>query len=53
MIQFILENIATILISFLLFLLVVVIIQKQFKGNMGCGNNCGGCPMAKQCHSKK
>lgn len=57
MLTWIFTNIATILISFALIIMVVGIIvvmrKDKKKGKSACGGSCGHCPMAGKCHSTK
>lgn len=54
MVQFFKNNIATILISTLVFGLmawvVVYKIRQRRNGNASCGCGCSGCPEANRCH---
>ncbi|EGD46902.1 hypothetical protein Cpap_1442 [Ruminiclostridium papyrosolvens DSM 2782] len=54
MIQFLKDNIATILISAVIFVLVAwIIIHKIIQrknGESSCGCGCSGCPEANKCH---
>lgn len=51
------QNIATIIISLVLLLIVGLIIYKLRKdkkaGKSSCGNNCAHCPSAGMCHSQE
>ena len=55
--SFIIENLATILISLVLVCIVAAIIaslvKKKKKGKSGCGCNCAHCAMAGSCHAAK
>ncbi|HIT68293.1 MAG TPA: FeoB-associated Cys-rich membrane protein [Candidatus Aphodomonas merdavium] len=59
MLQWLEENIGTILISLFLLAAVVAIIinliSKKRRGESacGCGGSCAGCPMGCNCHSRK
>lgn len=48
------ENLATIIISAVLIVIVtaivVNIIRNKRKGNSSCGCGCGDCPMSSSCH---
>lgn len=50
------ENIATILISLALVVIVIGIIvvmrRDKKKGKSTCGGNCGHCPMGGSCHKQ-
>lgn len=55
MLQFIADNLATIIVSALLLAAVIGIIasmaKKKAKGqSIGCGCGCSGCPSASSCH---
>ena len=54
MIDFLLQNIGTILIAVILAAVVIVIITKLKKdkksGKSSCGCGCGGCPNSAMCH---
>ncbi|HEX2926389.1 MAG TPA: FeoB-associated Cys-rich membrane protein [Ruminiclostridium sp.] len=54
MVEFLKGNIATILISVLVFGLmawvVIYKIRQRRKGISGCGCGCSGCPEANKCH---
>ncbi len=54
MFTWIAENIATILICFVLILIVAAIIfnmvRNKKKGKSSCGGGCQGCPMSGSCH---
>ena len=56
MLEWITENIGTILISAVLLLVVVLIIRKlvkdKKKGKSSCGCNCAHCAMSGSCHQK-
>ncbi len=56
MFTWITENLATILISAVLLLVVVLIIRKlvkdKKKGKSSCGCNCAHCAMSGSCHQK-
>lgn len=56
MINFLTQNLATIIISGILLLIVYAIIAQQIKnkknGKTSCGCGCGGCAMADVCHKK-
>ena len=56
MFTWITENLATILISAVLLLVVVLIIRKlvkdKKKGKSSCGCNCAHCAMSGYCHQK-
>lgn len=55
--QFIMENLATILVSLVIAAIVAVVIVKQVsdkrKGKSSCGCGCSGCPSASVCHETK
>ena len=56
MMQGIIENAGTIVVSLLLIGLVTVIIirlrRDRKQGKSSCGGNCGCCPMAGSCHKQ-
>lgn len=53
----IISNLGTIIISFILIALVSGILTAMYKdkkkGKSLCGDNCGGCPMSGSCHNSK
>ncbi len=57
MISWISQNIANIVICFVLIfvvsLAVAVLVRNKRKGKSSCGCNCSGCAMSGACHSKK
>lgn len=57
MIAWIVENIATIIISAILLVAVIAVIvgmvRGKKKGKSSCGCGCAGCAMNGSCHSKK
>ena len=54
MISFLTENLATIIISSILILIVYAIVAQQIKnkknGKTSCGCGCSGCAMSSICH---
>lgn len=56
MINFLTENLATIIISGILILICSAIIAQQIKnkknGKTSCGCGCSGCAMSSICHKK-
>ncbi len=56
MLAWLAENIATIIISLILLLVVAAIVFKlvkdKKKGKSTCGNNCAHCAMAGSCHKQ-
>ena len=54
MLDWITENLSTIVVSLILMLVVAVIIRKlvrdKKKGKSSCGCNCAQCAMAESCH---
>ena len=54
MLDWITENLSTIVVSLILMLVVAVIIRKlvrdKKKGKSSCGCNCAHCAMAESCH---
>ena len=56
MFAWIAENIATMIISAILLVIVAAIImgmvRDKKKGRSSCGCACSGCPMSGSCHSK-
>ena len=56
MLQGIMENAGTILVSLILIGIVTFIALKLYrdkkKGKSSCGCNCGCCPMASSCHKQ-
>ena len=56
MISFLTENLATIIISSILILIVYAIVAQQIKnkknGKTSCGCGCSGCAMSSICHNK-
>ena len=57
MLDWITENLSTIVVSLILMLVVAVIIRKlvrdKKKGKSSCGCNCAHCAMAESCHKPK
>lgn len=57
MFTWIMENMATIMISAVLILVVAAVIvnmaRNKRKGKSSCGCGCGGCAMNGACHPKK
>ena len=57
MIQWLMENLATILVSAVLILLVLAVVRRMMKnkaeGRSSCGCGCGGCAMRGSCHRKQ
>lgn len=57
MMEFLSENIATIIVCILLMAVVLLVISKLRKdkkaGKSACGCKCAGCPNASVCHGKK
>ena len=57
MLAWIIENIGTILICVILFVIVAAVIRKMVHdkkaGKSTCGCSCGHCAMNGTCHSKK
>ena len=55
MLDWITENLSTIVVSLILVLIVAVIIRKlvrdKKKGKSSCGCNCAHCAMAESCHN--
>lgn len=56
MISWLANNLATVLISLVLLLLIagiiVVLVKDKKKGRSSCGGNCGHCPMSGSCHKQ-
>ena len=56
MIQWLEQNMGTILVSLLLLLVVCLIIRRLWKdrkqGKSSCGGQCGSCPMHQTCHKQ-
>ena len=56
MLEWIIHNIATILISLVLAggvaAIVIGMLKDKKKGKSSCGGNCGCCPMGGSCHKK-
>lgn len=50
------ENLATIIVSSVLILIVALVIVSMVKrkknGTASCGGNCSGCPMGSSCHKE-
>ncbi|PXV96159.1 attachment p12 family protein [Lachnotalea glycerini] len=57
MIQFILSNLGTVIISLVLASIVAFVIRKMIKdkkqGKGCCGSSCGGCGHSSGCHQDK
>lgn len=56
MIEWVIENISTIIIISVVFLVIVLdviyFIRMKKKGKKLCGNDCSGCALRGQCHSQ-
>lgn len=56
MLNWIMENLATIIVCAILLavaiLIVTHIVKDKKKGKTSCGCNCVGCPMSSSCHHK-
>lgn len=56
MLNWIIENLANIIvcaiISVLMALIIVSMVKNKRKGKTSCGCNCGGCPDSGACHPK-
>jgi hypothetical protein len=56
MLSWLLENIATVVISVLLVLTVAAVlyitVRSGKKGKSACGCGCGSCPMSGDCHKQ-
>ena len=52
-----LENLSTIIVSAILIMIVCLILRSMHKdrvnGKSSCGNNCGGCALSEICHNDK
>ncbi len=48
------HNLATIIISLVLIVIlagvIIVMVKDKRKGKSSCGGNCGCCPMGRSCH---
>lgn len=57
MLQMLMSNISTIIVSVLLLTIVVFIIRNLYHdkktGKSSCGSGCGGCASSGLCHGKK
>ena len=57
MLDMILNNLATIIISLALILVIILIVRSIIKdkknGKSSCGANCACCALRDKCHSKK
>lgn len=57
MLNWIIENIATIIVCAVLIVIVAAIIASMIRnkkqGKSACGCGCSSCPMGGSCHSKK
>ncbi len=57
MLQWIMENIGTIVITLVLLgivaAIVVSLVKDKRRGKSSCGGNCGHCPMGGSCHGGK
>ena len=55
--DFLRENLATIIIGLVLFIIITAIvvnlIKKRKKGKNSCGCGCDNCPSASLCHKQK
>lgn len=56
MFQWLIENLATIVISLILLAAVVLIVVRMMKnrkqGKSSCGCGCSNCPMSASCHGR-
>lgn len=56
MLQAIVENAGTIIISLILLVIVacviVTLVRDKKQGKSSCGSNCGCCPMSGSCHKR-
>lgn len=54
MLEFLIENLGTIIVFLVLAVIVGLIVCKMYrdkkKGKSSCGCNCSSCPMANECH---
>ena len=57
MIEFLKNNIGTVVVGAILLLLCIyvfyVLIRNRRQGKTSCGCNCGGCPMSGTCHKQE
>lgn len=53
MINWILNNLSTIIVAAILLIIVIMIIKHQIQTRHTCSSGCGGCPMAGKCHTHK
>ncbi|MFV0395321.1 MAG: FeoB-associated Cys-rich membrane protein [Coprobacillaceae bacterium] len=51
--QWIMDNVSTIIVSLLLIGIVIVIIKNLRKNDGGCVGSCGGCASSEICHDHK
>ncbi|MEG0691729.1 MAG: FeoB-associated Cys-rich membrane protein [Oscillospiraceae bacterium] len=56
MVEFIVNNLSTIIVGTLIFTLVTLVVLKLIKDKKNhkssCGGGCAGCPSKGMCHSK-
>ena len=56
MLQAVVENAGTIIISLILLVIVacviVTLVRDKKQGKSSCGSNCGCCPMSGSCHKR-
>lgn len=57
MLEFLSQNLATIIVSLILAAVVVLVVIKMYKdkkaGKSACGCKCSGCPNSSVCHGVK
>ncbi len=56
MIEFLADNIGTIIVSLMLLAIVILAVRSMIKdkkqGHCSCGGNCGSCAMGCSCHKR-
>ncbi|WP_270640276.1 FeoB-associated Cys-rich membrane protein [Longibaculum muris] len=53
MMNWILNNLSTIIVAAILLIIVIMIIKHQIQTRHTCSSGCGGCPMAGKCQTHK
>ncbi|MFR7592758.1 MAG: FeoB-associated Cys-rich membrane protein [Longibaculum sp.] len=53
MMQWIYNNLSTMIVSLILIVIVILIIKDQIQSKRNCHSGCCGCPMAGKCHNEK
>ena len=53
MMQWIYNNLSTMIVSLILIVIVILIIKNQIQSKRNCHSGCCGCPMVGKCHNEK